>query len=74
MWMCGASFRVNYDDMLKKYVVTDFQEEHNHTLAMKEDVHLMCSYRHIKEVNKEQVREMKRVGMKTSQIMDYMVT
>ncbi|KAL7203602.1 hypothetical protein ACSBR2_016799 [Camellia fascicularis] len=70
---CSATFRVRYDKTVRKYVVTHFVGEHNHPLAAPHCVPFLWSHRFVTSANQAQAKAMRNVGMKTSQIMDFMV-
>ncbi|XP_028056985.1 protein FAR1-RELATED SEQUENCE 5-like [Camellia sinensis] len=73
---CKAQFRIRYDADAGeggKYVVTHFVADHNHELAEQHCVMYLRSHRCLNSADKAQVMAMRNVGMKTSQIMDYMV-
>ncbi|XP_028059889.1 protein FAR1-RELATED SEQUENCE 12-like [Camellia sinensis] len=56
-----------------KYVVTHFVADHNHELAEQHCVMYLRSHRGLNSADKAQAMAMRNVGVKTSQIMDYMV-
>ncbi|XP_028108309.1 protein FAR1-RELATED SEQUENCE 5-like [Camellia sinensis] len=56
-----------------KYVVTHFVADHNHELEEQHCVMYLRSHRSLNSVDKAQAMAMCNVGVKTSQIMDYMV-
>ncbi|XP_028104573.1 protein FAR1-RELATED SEQUENCE 5-like [Camellia sinensis] len=73
---CKAQFRIRYDvDAGEggKYVVTHFVIDHNHELAEQHCVMYLRSHHGLNSVDKAQAMTMHNVGVKTSQIMDYMV-
>ncbi|XP_028108168.1 protein FAR1-RELATED SEQUENCE 5-like [Camellia sinensis] len=70
---CNATFRVRYDKTARKYVVTHFVGEHNHPLAAPHCVPFLWSHRFVTSADQAQAKAMRNVGMKTSQIMDFMV-
>ncbi|XP_028068809.1 protein FAR1-RELATED SEQUENCE 5-like [Camellia sinensis] len=70
---CNAAFRVRYDKTARKYVVTHFVGEHNHPLAAPHYVPFLWSLRFVTSADQAQAKAMRNVGMKTSQIMDFMV-
>ncbi|XP_028072062.1 protein FAR1-RELATED SEQUENCE 5-like [Camellia sinensis] len=73
---CKAQFRIRYDANAGeggKYVVTHFVADHNHELAEQHCVMYLRSHRSLNSADKAQAMAMRNVGMKTSQIMDYMV-
>ncbi|XP_028055304.1 protein FAR1-RELATED SEQUENCE 5-like [Camellia sinensis] len=72
---CKAQFRIWYDANTgegKMYVVTHFVADHNHELAEQHCVMYLRSYRSLNSADKAQAMAMRNVGIKTSQIMDYM--
>ena len=73
---CKAQFRIRYDADAGeggKYVVTHFVADHNHELAEQHCVMYLRSHRSLNSGDKAQAMAMRNVGVKTSQIMDYMV-
>ncbi|XP_028069603.1 protein FAR1-RELATED SEQUENCE 5-like [Camellia sinensis] len=73
---CKAQFCIRYDADAgegEKYVVTHFVTDHNHELAEQHCVMYLRSHRSLNSANKAQAMAMRNVGVKTSQIMDYMV-
>ncbi|XP_028117741.1 protein FAR1-RELATED SEQUENCE 5-like [Camellia sinensis] len=70
---CSATFRVRYDKTVRKYVVTHFVGEHNHPLAAPHYVPFLWSHRFVTSADQAQAKAMRNVGMKMSQIMDFMV-
>ncbi|XP_028112895.1 protein FAR1-RELATED SEQUENCE 5-like [Camellia sinensis] len=73
---CKAQFRIRYDADAGeggKYVVTHFVADHNHELAEQHCVMYLRSHRSLNSDDKAQAMTMRNVGVKTSQIMDYMV-
>ncbi|XP_028069925.1 protein FAR1-RELATED SEQUENCE 5-like [Camellia sinensis] len=73
---CKAQFRIRYDadaGERGKYVVTHFVANHNHELAEQHCVMYLRSHRTLNSADKAQAMAMRNVGVKTSQIMDYMV-
>ncbi|KAH9802306.1 protein FAR1-RELATED SEQUENCE [Citrus sinensis] len=69
---CRASFRVNYDDSVGKYIAKEFRPEHNHHLASTNEVHLIRSHRKVTDAELAQAKALRHVGVKTCQFMDYM--
>ncbi|XP_028094615.1 protein FAR1-RELATED SEQUENCE 3-like [Camellia sinensis] len=73
---CKAQFRIRYDADAGeggKYVVTHFVADHNHELAEQHCVMYLRSHHSLNSGDKAQAMAMRNVGVKTSQIMDYMV-
>ena len=70
---CQAAFGIRYDKGVGKYVVTQFDDEHNHPLIEKRCVHFLLSHRHVTDAVKAQTKALRNVGVKTSQIMDFKV-
>ncbi|XP_028065806.1 protein FAR1-RELATED SEQUENCE 5-like [Camellia sinensis] len=71
-----AQFRIRYDTDASeggKYVVTHFVADHNHELAEQHCVMYLRSHRSLNSADKAQAMAMRNVGVRTSQIMDYMV-
>ncbi|XP_015384802.1 protein FAR1-RELATED SEQUENCE 5-like [Citrus sinensis] len=69
---CRASFRVNYDESVGKYIAKEFRPEHNHHLASNNEVHLIRSHRKVTDAELGQAKTLRHVGVKTCQFMDYM--
>ncbi|KAI8539192.1 hypothetical protein RHMOL_Rhmol09G0162100 [Rhododendron molle] len=70
---CGAKFRVCcMSNTIEKYVVTEFVSTHNHPLAAQQCVPFLRSHRHVGDADVAQIMAMRNVGIKPSQIMDYM--
>ncbi|XP_028082673.1 protein FAR-RED IMPAIRED RESPONSE 1-like [Camellia sinensis] len=57
----------------RKYVVTHFVADHNHELAKQHCVMYLRSHRSLNSADKAQAMALHNVGVKTSQIMNYMV-
>ncbi|KAH9752374.1 protein FAR1-RELATED SEQUENCE [Citrus sinensis] len=70
---CRASFRVNYDESVGKYIAKEFRPEHNHPLASNNEVHLIRSHRKVTDAELAQAKALRHVGVKTCLFMDYMV-
>ncbi|XP_028119681.1 protein FAR1-RELATED SEQUENCE 5-like [Camellia sinensis] len=73
---CKAQFHIRYDADTGeggKYVVTHFVADHNHELAEQYCVMYLRSHRTLNSADKAQAMAMRNIGVKTSQIMDYMV-
>ncbi|XP_028118689.1 protein FAR-RED ELONGATED HYPOCOTYL 3-like [Camellia sinensis] len=73
---CKAQFRIRYDaddGEGGKYVVTHFVADHNHELAEQHCVMYLRSHRSLNSADKAQAMAIRNVGVKTSQIMNYMV-
>ena len=69
---CRASFRVNYDESVGKYIAKEFRPEHNHHLASNNEVYLIRSHRKVTDAELAQAQALRHVGVKTCQFMDYM--
>ncbi|XP_028094632.1 protein FAR1-RELATED SEQUENCE 5-like [Camellia sinensis] len=72
---CKAQFHIRYDADAGeggKYVVTHFVADHNHELEEQHCVMYLRSHRSLNSADKAQAMAMRNVGVKTSQIMDYM--
>ncbi|KAG5552344.1 hypothetical protein RHGRI_010431 [Rhododendron griersonianum] len=54
------------------YVVIEFVSTHNHPLAAQQCVPFLRSHRHVGDADVAQLMAMRNVGMKPSQIMDFM--
>ena len=70
---CPAEFCITFDRKSQKYKVNRFFTKHNHDMATQHCVHFLRSHRSIPTPIKAQVEAMRAVGVKTNQIMDYMV-
>ncbi|XP_028065122.1 protein FAR1-RELATED SEQUENCE 5-like [Camellia sinensis] len=73
---CKTQFRIRYNADAGeggKYVVTHFVADHNHELAEQHCVMYLRSHRSLNSIDKAQAMAMCNVGVKTSQIMDYMI-
>ncbi|XP_028095423.1 protein FAR1-RELATED SEQUENCE 5-like [Camellia sinensis] len=73
---CKAQFRIWYDADAGeggKYVVTHFIADHNQELAEQHCVMYPRSHHSLNSADKAQAMAMRNVGVKISQIMDYMV-
>ena len=69
---CRASFRVNYDESVGKYIVKEFRSKHKHPLASDNEVHLICSYRKVTDAEPTQANALRHISVKNCQFMDYM--
>ncbi|XP_045827823.1 protein FAR1-RELATED SEQUENCE 5-like isoform X1 [Trifolium pratense] len=70
---CGARLRVLYKKNKDKYVVSLFEETHNHELTPAKYVHLHPVYRNLSESDRAQVDGLQSHGIRTCHIMGYMV-
>ncbi|XP_045822127.1 protein FAR1-RELATED SEQUENCE 5-like [Trifolium pratense] len=70
---CTARFRVTYKADKGRFVVSVFEETHNHELTSARFVHLHPVYRKISEADRAQVDGMQSRGIRTCHIMGYMV-
>lgn len=70
---CQATFRIGFNKKLKKWIVKEFRGDYNHFLVDVIDTQFLWSHRAISNPDKTQVNAMRKVGVKTSQIIDYMV-
>ncbi|XP_071923050.1 protein FAR1-RELATED SEQUENCE 5-like [Coffea arabica] len=70
---CKACFKVRLSVEEDKYVVSNIVMRHNHKLASPTSTKFLKSHRHISEADYAQAHVLRRVGMKTSQIMKLFV-
>jgi hypothetical protein len=70
---CKARLRVNYKPNKGKYVVSLFEEGHNHELTPSQYVHLHPVFRKISASDKAQIDSLQSHGIRTCHIMGYMV-
>ena len=70
---CEAAFRIGLNQKLEKWIVKEFRREHNHPLVHTIDTQFLWSHWVVSNPDKAQVNAMRKVGVKTTQIMDYMV-
>ncbi|CAJ2668404.1 unnamed protein product [Trifolium pratense] len=70
---CTARFRVTYKADKGRYVVSVFEETHNHELTSARFVHLHPVYRKISEADRAQVDGIQSRGIRTCHIIGYMV-
>ncbi|XP_058187790.1 protein FAR1-RELATED SEQUENCE 5-like isoform X1 [Rhododendron vialii] len=70
---CRATFSIRYDKGVEKYVVTHFDNEHNHPFIEKRCVPFLLPHRCVSDAVKAQTKAMHNVGVKTGQIMDMKV-
>lgn len=70
---CKACFRVNFDVVSRLWEIRQWNDTHNHQLCIAEHVHYLLANRIVSEGVLSMAQSMKRVGVKTSQIMEYIV-
>ncbi|GAU51315.1 hypothetical protein TSUD_412750 [Trifolium subterraneum] len=70
---CTARLRVLYRTKENKYVLSIFNETHNHELTPAKVVHLHPVYRNISKSDKAQINGLHTHGIRTCHIMGYMV-
>ena len=70
---CEADFRIGYCRKLEKWIVKEFKMDHNHPMVNAFDTQFLRSDRRVTNPDQAQLQSMRSVGVKTSQIMDYMV-
>ena len=70
---CEAAFRIGLNQKLEKWIVKEFRREHNHPLVHTIDTQFLWSHWVVSNPDKAQVNAMRKVSVKTTQIMDYMV-
>ena len=70
---CEAAFRIGLNKKVGKWIVKEFRGEHNHHLVNAINTQFLWSHWLVSNPDKAQVDVMRKVGVKISQIMDYMV-
>jgi hypothetical protein len=70
---CEARLRVRYKAKKGRYVVSKFEEGHNHELTPPKFTHLHPLYRKISEADSAQLDALQSHGIRTCHIMGYMV-
>ena len=70
---CEAAFRIGLSRKYGKWIVKEFIEEHNHNLVDDINTRFLRSHRTVSDPDKAQVDGLHKVGVKTTQMMDYMV-
>ncbi|CAJ2633247.1 protein FAR1-RELATED SEQUENCE 5-like [Trifolium pratense] len=70
---CAARLHVHYKPKKDRYVVSIFEEGHNHELTPSRYVHLHPTYRQISETDRAQIDGLQSRGIRTCHIMGYMV-
>ncbi|KAK2652969.1 hypothetical protein Ddye_012825 [Dipteronia dyeriana] len=70
---CRVAFRVNFNRDTGLWIVREFFVDHNHLLALPSQVQFIKSNRIVKYAKIAQVKSMRNVGVKTSQVVDFMV-
>ena len=70
---CLATLRVKYDRKTGKWVVKDFVNDHNHPLVKPCGVPFLRSHRGVKSPDRAQATSLRNVGIRTSQIRDFML-
>ena len=70
---CQAFFGIGFNRKLEKWIVKEFKGDHNHLLVDAIDTQFLRSHWVVSNSDKAQVNVMHKVGVKTCQIMDYMV-
>ncbi|KEH22405.1 hypothetical protein MTR_7g446510 [Medicago truncatula] len=68
-----AKLRVHYGPKKGRYVVSIFEEGHNHELTLSSVVHLHPVSRKISEADKAQIDGLQSHGIRTCHVMGYMV-
>lgn len=64
---------MKYDRPTKKYVVTEFVKEHNHSLGLEEYVAFLRSQRNLTEADIAQARTLQSIRVKTCKIIKLFV-
>ncbi|KAL6348243.1 hypothetical protein AAG906_005535 [Vitis piasezkii] len=67
------AFRIGLNRKYGKWIVKEFIGEHNHNLVDAISTQFLRSHRIVSNLDKIQVDVLRKVGVKTTQIMDYMV-
>ena len=70
---CETTFQIGFNEQMNKWIVKEFMADHNHPLVEQKSIQFLRSHRVMKIAYKTQLNAMRGVGMKTNQIMDYMV-
>ena len=70
---CEVTFYIGVSRKLEMWIVKKFNGYHNHPMVDAIDTQFLRSHRKVHDPDKAQLDTMHRVGVKTSQIMDYMV-
>ncbi|XP_062118326.1 protein FAR1-RELATED SEQUENCE 5-like [Humulus lupulus] len=70
---CNAEFRINLNRETNHWITKCFNNHHNHKFAFFRERPFLRSDRIFRDEMREQVMSMKRAGIKTSQIWNYMV-
>ncbi|XP_034707042.1 protein FAR1-RELATED SEQUENCE 5-like [Vitis riparia] len=70
---CEAAFRIGLNRKYGKWIVKEFIGEHNHNLVDLISRQFLRSHRTVSNPDKAQVDILRQVGVKTTQIIDYMV-
>ena len=70
---CETAFHIRLNKKVGKWIVKEFIGDHNHNLVDAINTQFLRSQRTISNPDKAQVDVLRKVGVKTTQIMDYMV-
>ena len=70
---CEVTFRIGLSRKYGKWIVKEFIGEYNHNLVDAISTQFLRSHRTVSNPDKTQVDVLRKVGVKTTQIMDYMV-
>ena len=70
---CKVAFPIGLDRKVEKWIVKELRGEHNHHLVDAINTQFLWSHRTVCNPDKAQVDVMRKFGVKTTQIMDYMV-
>ncbi|KAH9769880.1 protein FAR1-RELATED SEQUENCE [Citrus sinensis] len=70
---CGVEFRVAIKDDTSRWVCTHFNGNHNHNLTPPHHVHYIRSHRRLSEADIAAASSLNAVGVRPSQIHEYMV-
>ena len=70
---CEVAFHIGFNQKVGKWIVKEFKGEHNHPLVNAINTQFLWSLQSLSNPDKTQVDVMHKVGIKTTQIMNYMV-
>lgn len=69
---CNARLKVTLDRQSKLWKAIAFNTEHNHELASSSELQFMRSFREVPDIMLQQARSMRKAGIRTMNILDYM--
>ncbi|CAL1406216.1 unnamed protein product [Linum trigynum] len=70
---CPAAFKVSFFEATNRFKVKQFIPTHFHHLAGAHEVQFLSSRRKVDDASKAQIRSLRAAGIRTNQIMDYLV-